>query len=927
MSDSPAMISAPRLCPKCGSEIPADAPEGGCPGCLLETALDAPAGQMVFGRYKLVKVLGRGGMGIVWLARDEELERNVALKFLPNLMIQDRTLLDQLKHEAKRSLELTHPHIVRIYDFVHDERAGCISMEYVDGETLSNLRAGKEQKVFEPHQIAGWISQLCEALDYAHNRARVIHRDLKPSNLMVNKHGDLKITDFGIARSLADSASRWTAEQSRSGTLVYMSPQQLNGDAGTHLDDIYSLGATIYELLTSKPPFYSGNIDRQICERVAPSMTERRKELDIEPAFLPAIWEDTVAACLAKDTSRRPQSAAEIAQRLQLTPVQTRTRRVPGEISNRKALRIGCVATISLLVVAGLYVGSLMRPAKLASHAASIPEKSIAVLPFENRSEEKANAYFADGIQDEILTRLSKIADLKVISRTSTQHYQTAPENLPEIARQLGVTHVLQGSVQKIGDAVRVNVQLIKASNDSHLWADTFDRKLTDIFSVESEVAQAIADQLRVKLTGQEEQVVASKPTDNPEAHDAYLRGLVYTLKAPYRAASELSAQKALREAVGLDPKFALAWALLSYVDARGHLTQGLQPTVGLCEEARQAAETALTLQPALGEAMWAEGFYHYACLKDYDTAVRYIEQARQLLPNNSRIPELLAYAARRRGQWDRSESYLNEAERLDPLNVNLITEQAASYICLRRFPEALRKLDQALNITPDDVNALTTKAAIAQAEGDLPRAAALLAPLHPNADNPWAVETQVYQAILERRPAQIITRLKEIFGKPDPALGYLNSELRFWLGWAQEVAGDHAAAQETWRQARSELESFFKEQPENYFLMGDLALINMALGDKTAAFAFVEKAMTAVPIDRDALDGTIPIEILSRVAAGMGEPDRAIAALEKLLSMPGSGALAENVPLTPALLRLDPMFDPLRNDPRFQKLCEEKQP
>jgi len=883
---------------------------------------------MVFGRYKLVKVLGRGGMGIVWLARDEELERNVALKFLPNLMIQDRTLLDQLKHETKRSLELTHPHIVRIYDFVHDERSGCISMEYVDGETLSNLRAGKEQKVFEPHEIAGWISQLCEALDYAHNRARVIHRDLKPSNLMVNKHGDLKITDFGIARSLADSASRWTAEQGRSGTLVYMSPQQLNGDAGTHLDDIYSLGATIYELLTSKPPFYSGNIDRQICERVAPSMTERRKELDIEPAFVPAIWEDTVAACLAKDPLRRPQSAAEIAQRLQLTPVQTRTRRVPGEISNRKALRIGCVATISLLVVAGLYVGSLMRPAKLASHAASIPEKSIAVLPFENRSEEKANAYFADGIQDEILTRLSKIADLKVISRTSTQHYQTAPENLPEIARQLGVTHVLQGSVQKIGDAVRVNVQLIKASNDSHLWADTFDRKLTDIFSVENEVAQAIADQLRVKLTGQEEQVVAAKPTDNPEAYDAYLRGLVYTLKAPYRAAaSELSAQKALREAVGLDPKFALAWALLSYVDARGYLTQGLQPTVGLCEEARQAAETAITLQPNLGEAMWAEGFYHYACLKDYDTAVRYFEQARQLLPNNSRIPELLAYAARRRGQWDRSESYLNEAERLDPLNVNLITEQAASYISLRRFPEALRKLDQALNITPDDVNALTTKAAIAQAEGDLPRAAALLAPLHPNADNPWAVETQVYQAILERRPAQIITRLKEILGKPDPALGYLNSELRFWLGWAQEVAGDHAAAQETWRQARSELESFFKEQPENYFLMGDLALINMALGDKTAAFAFVEKAMTAVPIDRDALDGTIPIEILSRVAAGMGEPDRAIAALEKLLSMPGSGALAENVPLTPALLRLDPMFDPLRNDPRFQKLCEEKQP
>src|SRR5207237_777545 len=222
----------------------------------------------------------------------------------------------------------------------------------------------------------------------------------------------------------------------------------------------------------------------------------------------------------------------------------------------------------------------------------AIPEKSIAVLPFENRSEEKANGYFAEGIQDEILTRLSKIADLKVISRTSTQHYQSAPENLSEIARQLGVAHILEGSVQKSGDAVRVNVQLIKAANDSHLWADTFDRKLTDIFSVESEVAKAIADQLRAKLTGREEQEIAAKPTDNPEAYDAYLRGLAYTLKTADTTTNALGAQKYLREAVRLDPKFALGWALLSYVDAASYLTQALQPTVALREEARQAAET-----------------------------------------------------------------------------------------------------------------------------------------------------------------------------------------------------------------------------------------------------------------------------------------------------------------------------------------------
>ncbi len=254
--------------------------------------------------------------------------------------------------------------------------------------------------------------------------------------------------------------------------------------------------------------------------------------------------------------------------------------------------------------------------------APGIDRKSIAVLPFENLSAEKANAYFADGIQDEILTRLSKIADLKVISRTSTQNYESAPGNLPEIARQLGVAHILEGTVQKSGDKVRVNVQLIVAADDSYLWAESFDRKLTDIFSVESEVAKAIADQLQARLTGREEQVIAARPTEDPEAYDAYLRGLAYNLKSANSAANSRGAQKYLREAVRLDPKFALAWTLLSFVDARGYLTQTLQPTTALREEARQAAATALTLEPDLGEALHAEGYYHYACLKDYATAV-----------------------------------------------------------------------------------------------------------------------------------------------------------------------------------------------------------------------------------------------------------------------------------------------------------------
>ncbi|PYI46677.1 MAG: hypothetical protein DMF11_08070, partial [Verrucomicrobia bacterium] len=543
-------------------------------------------------------------------------------------------------------------------------------------------------------------------------------------------------------------------------------------------------------------------------------------------------------------------------------------------------------------------------------------------LPFENFSDDKENAYFADGIQDEILTDLAKVADLKVISRTSVMQYKNAVKrNLREIGQQLGVAHVLEGSVQRTGNLVRVTAQLIDARTDMHLWAERYDRDLADVFAIQSEIAKTIADHLQAKISPSEKAAIEKPPTTDLEAYDTYLRGLAYTLKTGNTPANTLGAQKYLREAVRLDPKFALAWALLSNVDARGYITATLQPTISLREEARQAADTALTLQPNLGEAVLAKGSYHYACLKDYDTAVRYFEQARQFLPNSSQIAVSLAYVTRRRGQWDQSESYFNEAQRLDPRNVWLLTNHAFSYIALRRFPEALRKFDQVLDITPDDVDTLTLKAAIAQAQGDLPRASALLTPLHPAANDTVAVETQIYQAILERRPAQIISRLKDILAKPDPALGYYNGRLRFWLGWAQDIAGDHAAAQESWRRARSELESFLQEQPENYSLIGDLALTNMGLGDKAAALALSERGLATLPIEKDAVTGAAPIETLARVAAQMGEPDRAIAALQQLLSIPGTGALEKYIPLTPALLRLDPMFDPLRSDPRFQKL------
>jgi serine/threonine protein kinase/Tfp pilus assembly protein PilF len=901
------------------------------PELVTNDRTGALVGKLI-GHYRIESLIGVGGMGEVYLARDERLGRKAALKLLPDRLTTDETQLSRFKNEARSASALNHPNILTVYEIGAEGDRQFIATEFIEGITLrASIACGR----LNPHAALEIAVQVASALAAAHE-AGVVHRDVKPENIMLRPDGYAKVLDFGIAKlterrvASDDHTFETTAVlQTRPGLVLgtahYMSPEQARGQKVDARSDIWSLGVVLYEMVGGNPPFRGETPS----DCIASILTTEPPPLSGVLPDVPLKLESILEKALRKKSDERYQTIKEMLADLRvlkgeleaessLPQTKARAESIVSKIKRHKRGVLLTLAAALLVSAAVAYSFFFLARAPLPN------EKSIAVLPFENLSEEKSNAYFADGIQDEILTRLSKIADLKVISRTSTQRYKNKSQKLSDIAKQLGVANLLEGSVQKTNDQVRVNVQLIRAASDSHLWAETFDRRLTDIFSVESEVAKAIADQLRVKLTGQEEQVIAARPTDNPEAYDAYLRGLAYTLRTGNSPANTLGAQKYLKEAVLLDPKFALAWALLSYVDALGYLTLTLQPTVALRDETGQAAETALALQPNLGEAILAKGYYYYACFEDYDAAVRYFEKARQFLPNSSQIPESLAYVARRRGQWERSDSYFNEAERLDPRNVSLLTQHAQSYMLCRRFPEALRKFDQVLDITPDDADTIAQKAGIAQAQGDLTRAAVLLAPLHPPPDDTGALEIQVYQAILERRPAEMISLLSEILANPDPALGYNNGELRFWLGWAQDVAGDHGAAQETWRQARIELEPFLKEQPDNYVLIGDLALVNMGLGDKAAALALSEQAMNVLPLEKDAVDGPAPIEVFARVAAQMGEPDRAIAALQKLLSIPSEGALASRVPLTPALLRLDPMFDPLRNDPRFQELTVE---
>src|SRR5213080_3710642 len=721
------MTTVARLCPRCGVEIPADAPEGGCPGCLLENGLGllgneeeaAPnlkrtqhvttRGCFVemlgeLGDYELLEEVGRGGQGVVYRAHQKSLNRTVALKVIGLGYWATEAHVKRFRREAEAAASLDHPRIVPIYEVGERDGQCYFSMQFVEGGQLDEVVSRRPMSI---RQAAELIAKVARTVHYAHEHG-ILHRDIKPGNILLDANGEPHLTDFGLAR-LVESESTITQTMEVLGTPSYMAPEQAVGNNTqlTSATDVYGLGAVLYELLTGHPAFAGGTTYETIkllldTEPRQPRLWNRKIDRDLSTICL---------KCLEKDPKRRYSSALALAEDLErwLKNEPIRAHRTGIFTRGRKWARRNPTSALLAASLVGLVavVGWNVWKSELIYRPSA---KGIAVLPFENLSLDPDNAYFAEGIQEEILTRLASVGDLKVISRTSTQRYQSKPRNLAEIAKQLGVANIVEGSVQKAADQVRVNVQLINAQTDSHLWADTYDRNLTDILGVESEVAKAIAEQLQAKLTGAEAEVIAAKPTDSPEAYDAYLRGLAYTLKTEDTPAQYLSAQRYLKEAVQLDSKFALAWALLSYTDAIGYVTRVLQPTNALREETRRAAETALSLQPNLGEALMAKGYYHYACLRDYDTATRYLEQARQRLPNDSRIPELLAYVTRRRGQWDRSEAYFNEAERLNARDANLLIEHADSYIYLRRFPEALRKLDQVLNITPDDFSILGMK-------------------------------------------------------------------------------------------------------------------------------------------------------------------------------------------------------------------------
>jgi TolB-like protein/Tfp pilus assembly protein PilF len=559
------------------------------------------------------------------------------------------------------------------------------------------------------------------------------------------------------------------------------------------------------------------------------------------------------------------------------------------------------------------------------------PEKSIAVLPFENLSRDPDNAYFADGIQEEILTRLASIADLKVISRTSTQRYQSKPRNLREIAKQLGVANILEGSVQKAADQVRVNVQLVNAQTDSHLWADSYDRKLTDIFGVEGEIAKGIAESLQAKLTAREEQVLAVKPTNNPEAYEAYLRGLAFEGRSSSSFGSyspDLVGQAAgfFERAVQLDSNFALAWARLSHANAHLYFSGGLQSTSAQRDIAKRALDNAQKLEPNSPETLLATGYYQYYVLGDYGLAKSTFRLVSKMLPSSNEVPTALGRVTRREGHWDESVAYFEQALTLDPRNVELLMELAETYGTVRQFPAALKLYDRVLDIKPNDLIVMAEKASIYQAQGNLQEAATFLSEINEQTPDELTFDTKISQLRLERNYGEAVRLLQARL-----AQFHLDSQdekevYQVALALTQRLASDTASAKATAEQSRDILERLYRDESRSpkarAHYAADLSQAYAAMGEKELALKTAADAIMLWPRAKDPKVGPVFEQNLAIIQTIFGENNRAISTLTQLSQTPYSGRI------TPALLRLDPIWDPLRSDARFKKLVEEsKQP
>jgi TolB-like protein len=872
------------------------------------------------GAYAIVREFGCGGMGMVYLAEraDGEFEKQVAIKVLKRGTDTDE-VLGRFRMERQILAKLEHPNITRLLDAgTTADGLPYFVMEFVKGTPITQFV--EQENVGLPGRLKLFL-KVCAAVDLAH-RHHIIHRDIKPRNVLVNEDGEPKLLDFGIAKKTDSDDAVTTVAAERRLTPQYAAPEQKAGHPATITADVYSLGALLYELLTGHPP-----PDHQTQPRL-PSQVVRDPKRKQQ---LQGKLDQIVATAMVADPGKRYASANNLAAdiKLYLNGAMPRAEHYSAAVTASRRRWSIAAAGVGGIALAGALLlplrtnvsklktikPAITPPGAASARVATVP--SIAVLPFENLSEEKENAYFADGIQGDILTSLSKIGGLKVISRRSVMAYRGKASDVREIGKALDVSTILEGSVRRSGNRVRVNVQLINARNDEQIWAEDYDRDLTDVFAIQTDLAQKIANELQAKLSSAEKARIEHKPTENAEAYLAFVQA--ENLAGAFEDIGKIKQSELLYErAIALDPKFALALARCSIVES--WIGQDLDRTPARKEKARALAERALDLHPDCPEGHLALGFSHYYGDKDYNAALTEFEIARSGLPNESEVYLALGAIERRQGKWEESTSNLEKAVSLNPKDVLPLENLALNYQMLRKFDAANETIERALKVEHNNSELWQIKAALAISEkGDLRVVEKALAAMNPlptsSGEQKVAIATARAKLLLALRRYEELIKTADNLPN-DPGITVTAGSKFLLIGIARKAMGDQVGARIAFLQAKEIAETQLKQSPDDVDACIHLALALAWLGEKDAALAKAQRATELLPESKDSVSGPEITEKVAAVHAILHDNERAIELLDGLLSRPSWA--------TTQALRVDPVWDPLRNDPRFQTLLNK---
>lgn len=933
------LIENPTECPQCGALARLD--HGSCINCLLSTGLEARAetsreaferilaednvtdNEWRLGHYEILEEIGRGGMGVIYRARQQHSRRIVAVKRILAHQVNSHETLVRFRREAEAAAGLDHPNILPIYE-VSESGDGLpfFSMKYATG---GNLRAATAALRTEPRECVRVMAKVARAIAFAHGKG-ILHRDLQPGNILLDGNGEPMVSDFGLAKWL-DENSDLTRTSTTLGTPGYIAPEQAECTAAglTSAADIYSLGAILFHLLTGRPPFVGPNVlsvIHQAAATPAPGLRSLAPSLDRD-------LETIVARCLESDPTARYESATALAEDLEhwLHHEPIRARHTGVFARGRKWMRRNPTTTVlvaslvALAAVTGVMFWKRESPRPMPTGIAAIPYKSIAVLPFENLTADPENASFTDGMQDQVLNNLAKIADLKVISRTSVMQYRTGGKrNLRQIANELGVAHVVEGNVQRAGNRVRISAQLIDAKTDTHSWANSYDRPLGDVFAIQSEIAKAIAGQLQAKLSPAEESAIEQPPTKNLIAYDRYLRArkvrAVQTARVPGDMREET---RLLDQSVAYDSTFLLAYCELAQAHAYAyHL--GVDRTPARVALAKAARDAALRLGPDRGEPHLAAAEVAFHCDLDYATALREIAIARDKLPNDASVFALPAYVHRRQGHWENCARDLERAVQLDPRNVWLLQDAAETYHHARQFPEAASAWDRVLAVAPGDPSTRVWRGLV-DLDSRADTQPAYEAIQNIVAEDPSAVDSiaehWLYLALCRRDAAEMGRALASL-----PPEGIVRRDLlmprSFCDGLVARARGDVTGAERAFSAAHVEMEKILREQPDYAQARCVLGMSDAALGRKEDAIREGRRAVELLPVTKDMMAGGVVLANLAIIYAWTGEKDLALEQLATAIRFPSPEFISYGQ------LKLHPFWDPLRDDPRFEKLVEE---